>query len=156
MIGQSFAPLGDQNDPTRPQGQQEGVNPVQEAIKVLTLRLPRALGASSPAPRELLTGLGGAGTPMGTGNPLGEILKKLLTGMLPPELGAPSAPMGGGPVPSAPSAPMPQAPQAPTQPAPTSFKPKVEYIPTDDLYSPPDTEIKPPLPAGQGRRVYSQ
>ena len=48
MLGQSFAPLSDPNDRTQlPNGGR--VNPVQEAIKTLSLELPRVLGAAAGA-----------------------------------------------------------------------------------------------------------
>jgi hypothetical protein len=72
MIGQSFAPLGDQNDPVKPQNQ-PGSNPVQEAIKVLTLRMPRVLGGGAPAAPELLNSMGGAAVQ----NPVAAFLAQL-------------------------------------------------------------------------------
>jgi hypothetical protein len=91
MLGQSFAPLGDPDALTRQQ-EPGAVNPVQEAIKVLTLRLPRVLGAS-PVPQELLRGLGSAGLPSRRPggvdpdreqNPLTDFLQRLVGGMTPP------------------------------------------------------------------------
>jgi hypothetical protein len=140
MIGQSFAPLGDQNDLTRPQNQ-PGSNPVQEAIKVLTLRMPRVLGGGAPAAPELLNSLGGAAVQ----NPIAALLQQLFAQQ--PQMGGGMA-MGGGPM-------APSAPPAPPQ-SPSSLKPKLEFIPNDDSAPAANTEIKPPLPMGAGRRVFSQ
>lgn len=122
MIGQSFAPLGDPNNPTRQQGGNgQASNPVQEAIRVLSLRLPRVLGAGTPAPGVLLNSPGGSmlpGLPGATGgapaNPLTTILRQLFG----PTVGAPS--MMGAPAPMQQSAPPPnveygnEPPKAPT------------------------------------------
>lgn len=70
MIGLSFAPIGNPNEPER--GQSGPVNPVQEAIKVLNLKIPRIGGQASPIPHALLAGLGSAGS-----SPLEQILAQL-------------------------------------------------------------------------------
>lgn len=144
MLGQSFFPGGDEQ-----QRMQEGgagpVNPVQEAIKVLSLKLPRFLG-NAPAPPQLLTSLGGGGMPTnlpGAGgqpdNPLVTILQRLF---MPGQMGGPS-------------------------PSTDAFKPKVEYAdprgalpftptvqPTAYENEPAPSEPKPPMTTG-GRRVFS-
>lgn len=56
--GQSFAPI-DSNDPDNLKRQAPGQNGVQEAIKLLSLRLPRATMGGSPIPQGLLMGQGG-------------------------------------------------------------------------------------------------
>ena len=161
MIGQSFAPLGDPNNPTRQQDANgQTSNPVQEAIKLLQLRMPRVLGAGAPAAPELLNSPGSSLLP--PGNPLTDILRKLFGPPMTPS--APMAAPSSMPPPMPPSGsgsgwtPAPAPPPAPAQspapmPSPTSLKPKFEYIP-NDTYTPPDTEIRPPMTTG-GRRVYS-
>lgn len=71
MIGLSFAPIGNPNEPgsESPNGP---VNPVQEAIKVLSLKIPRISGQASPIPHALLAGLGSAGS-----SPIEQILAQL-------------------------------------------------------------------------------
>lgn len=100
MLGQSFTPMSEE-ERLRRQGMpgQAGTNPIQEAIKVLSLRIPRVLGAGAPVSRELLTGPGAGGLP--TPQPIG---------------GAPSP---AGPQPS----PMGQNPFTPTpEMAPQQFE----------------------------------
>jgi hypothetical protein len=115
MIGQSFAPLGDDNDPTKPQNQPGAANPVQEAIKVLTLRMPRVLGGGAPAAPELLNSMGGAAVQ----NPVAAILAQLFAQA--PQMGG--GPMGGSPAP-------------PPPPAPSALKPKLDFIPNEPEPSP--------------------
>lgn len=60
-FGLSFSPLGqggptNPNNPGTPSG---GGNPVQDAIKVLSLRIPKVVGAGAPSPQVLLGGAGG-------------------------------------------------------------------------------------------------
>ena len=90
-IGQSFQP-GAENG----QQQQNGSRrpPVQEAIRLLSLRLPTVVGARGIAPQQLLQGQGSAGLgggPMSLGAAL-EWLRKLMSGQgemgTPPELGS--------------------------------------------------------------------
>lgn len=57
-FGISFSPFSDDNSGKQnPRGPQ--VSP-QEAIRVLSLRVPRTVGAGSPIPGQLLNGAGGA------------------------------------------------------------------------------------------------
>jgi hypothetical protein len=125
MLGQSFAPLGDPNDPE--QSQRPDGNGVQEAIRTMSLRLPRVLGAGAPAPAELLTGLGGAAL----NNPLAALLTQLI--------GQLSGQQGGG---------------APTAPTPTTdgLKPKLHYQETDPTTLPPPAPPgRPRFPGGPQR-----
>jgi hypothetical protein len=161
MIGQSFAPLGDPNDLTA-QGQNGGsVNPVQEAIKTLSLRMPRTLGAGAPVSRELLTGLGGASM----NNPLSAILLQLLkqAGMGQPAgappMSAPSSMGGGGPMAPMGAPSMPGAPQAPSGPV---TRPKFTYqendpstmpAPPPPPWNPPWDDASAPTQVGPGRGV---
>lgn len=61
MIGVNFQPGGGSGGSgNRPQG---GNNSVQEAIKVLSLRLPRVVGAQAVSPQALLSSPGSGGNP---------------------------------------------------------------------------------------------
>lgn len=81
MLGQSFAPLG--NDPQqRPQGGIGG-SPIQEAIRTLSLRVPRWTGGgTAPAPQALLQspGMGGMPGMSGTENPIMQALMRMIQG----------------------------------------------------------------------------
>lgn len=129
MIGQSFAPLGN-DDPRQQPGAVGGPggSPVQEAIKLLSLRMPRTLGASAPAPQGLLNSHGMAG--MG-GNPLTALIMQMLqqggmgaqgaAGAAPaPKVGyvAPPLPPGSAPIWNPPTETAP-APGGTAGPAPT-------------------------------------
>jgi len=75
-LGISFSPFGDDKGPNAdPRGPQ--VSP-QEAIRVLSLRVPRVVGAGSPIPGQLLNAPGGAafggGGSMGGGMGLEDFL----------------------------------------------------------------------------------
>jgi hypothetical protein len=74
-------------------------NPVQEAVKILSLRLPKFYGSQSLAPAPLLSSPGGMGQPGAKGNVTAQALSQLAG--LPP-----SMPM--------PTMPAPQIPQAPS------------------------------------------
>lgn len=106
--GVSFLPNGDQRY-QRPSGG-TGASPVQEAIKVLSLRVPRVVGSTPLAPLALLTGQGGGGAPSG-------VVETLLRALAPPQ--SPSAPpVAAVPTPATlPPAAQVQTP-APAQPAP--------------------------------------
>lgn len=88
--GLSFQPGADQND-SQPQGPP---NPVQEAVRLLSLRLPSVVGARAISPQALLQapGQAGLGAGLSGGNALLEWLKRLLqssgTGMPPQAMGA--------------------------------------------------------------------
>lgn len=123
--GVSFVPGQDQQQP-----QHGGASPLQQALQVLSLRLPRVQGANSLAPSGLLHGMGGAmfGGDMdlerllaqlfGPGGPLagggGMPPPSQPTTKVTPSGGPPDAAPGGGPLnPSLPP------PSMPTWPAPT-------------------------------------
>jgi hypothetical protein len=99
-FGLSFLPV-----PQGPNGEtRDRAEPIQQAIKVLTLRLPRVLGGSAPAPAPLLQGGGSMGNPFAGSGPF---------------QGRPIAPMPSpapspSPSPSSPSAPSPSEPYAPS------------------------------------------
>lgn len=66
-FGVSFMPGGDSMYRRQRPGQQgpSSVAPMQEAIKILSLRMPRVVGANPLAPMSLLGGQGGGGLPEG-------------------------------------------------------------------------------------------
>lgn len=89
---QSYGQQNGQRGPSRlsggsPQG-------VQEAIKVLSLRLPKVVGARAVSPAPLLTSQGSGGNPN-----VDSIVESVLSRMFPGQ-------QTGGPAPSAPTAPM--------------------------------------------------
>lgn len=102
--GVSFSPLG---DPSKDAGGPTANQPVQEAIRTLSLRIPQIRGAApSVAPNALMNAPGAAGfAPAQGGANLGgleQILRKLFgmpaTGAFAPPMGGPPsmAPSGGG------------------------------------------------------------
>lgn len=112
-IGRSFQPGGDQGGPqgaSRP--------PVQEAVRLMSLRLPQVLGAQAPTPQSLMQGMGGAGLGMGQGMSMGaalELLRRLI------QQGGMGASQGFGRVPS-PSVDFPWRQQStPTGPRDSGF-----------------------------------
>jgi len=112
MIGVNFQPGTDQqqqgqNGQTRPSSQG-----VQEAIKVLSLRLPRHPITNGVAPAPLLQSRGGQGNPQ-----VDSVVQQILQRMFPQ-----AAPQGQAPPPMA--APMLSSPQAPPPaPAPAPMMP---------------------------------
>lgn len=99
---QSYGQQNGQGGPSRQQGSNQGV---QEAIKVLSLRLPKVVGARAVAPAPLLTSQGSGGNPN-----VDSIVESVLSRMFPGQ--------GSGPAPSAPMfAPEPSS-DAPTSPMP--------------------------------------
>lgn len=66
-FGVSFLPNGDQRyqRPGDPTGSLSGAAPVQEAIKVLRMTIPRVVGANPLTPLALLGGQGSQGLPEG-------------------------------------------------------------------------------------------
>ena len=118
-FGTNFSPTAaNQRERTGPGGANNGTRgKLQEAIKVLSLRLPKVLGAQSLAPGPLLTGPGSGGV-----NP-----DKALAMNLQQQMPAPLAAQGPAPVytpppmSAGPSAPPPAAPvYQPPSPSPAS------------------------------------
>lgn len=73
-------PSADQAAMGARQGQLEGVP--EQAMKILSLRLPRVLGARSLSPSSLMTSPGSAGVPGGQGlNPLAIVFRSILNSM---------------------------------------------------------------------------
>lgn len=158
-FGLSFSPLG-QGGPTNPNnpGTPSGSgNPVQDAIKVLSLRIPKVVGAGAPSPQVLLGGAGGGmggaasvpgGAGLGGNAAMFEQLLRQLFG-------------GGGSVGTAPSGPQfdpmqgnsgPAMPPQPNQagpfngPLPTPPRPGSGPTPT---FGYGDGTNPAPLPAGE-------
>jgi hypothetical protein len=125
-IGISFIPSADQAANGPQQGNLEG--DLSQAFKILSLRLPRILGARAPASSTLLNGPGSAGLPNG-GNPYAAVIQALLgtktgTGTVPapnvryndpPAVGTP---VDRGGVYTPPSAPRPSTPRGRDFPTP--------------------------------------
>ena len=143
-LGLTFAPTN-QNLQEAQAGGGPGGSPVQQAIRVLSLRMPRSprvVGAPGIAPQALLQAPGAAGIPTppgmvpnlaagmpsgaGGANPMLEFLRRLLSGgATPMQAGSFSAPLPHvgfalPPVPSA-EAPMSQAPAPPLWQPPTGI-----------------------------------
>lgn len=99
-LGVSFSPTGQPG----PGGQPQQPTPVQQAIQTLSLRVPPHAGASAFSAQPLLDSPGGSalgGNP-DTANML-EMIKRLLFGQQPGQMGTPGAPVGpslGGSAPS--------------------------------------------------------
>jgi hypothetical protein len=109
MIGQgngfgvSFMPNGDQRF-QRPQDQPGGMSraPLQEAVKILSMRVPRVVGANPLAPLSLLQGQGAGGLQPGQLEQLMRTLgigPSMQTGEVPTTGAGPS--VGGAPSPFA-------------------------------------------------------
>lgn len=84
---------------------------VQEAVQILSLRLPKVYGTRPIAPAPLLTGPGGMGQPAAKGNVVAQALAQL-AGLTPRQMPAPApmAPM------LPPAMALPMAPVLPTNP----------------------------------------
>ena len=120
-LGLSFAPRSQDEIAARGTGG-PSPSPIQEAIRILSLRLPRAFGASAPAPSALMAGAGApsraAALPGPTTNPiLEQLLRALLGGMAPqgmarglPGLPVPGGAMGAFGLPPGPMGPAPRSP----------------------------------------------
>ena len=122
--GVNFQPGGGQGlDPQQAKPSQG--SGVQEAIKVLSLRLPKVVGAQAAAPMALLGGSGAQGSRVDS--VVNQVLSRIM-----PQGGQPMPVMGGNQsAPSQEAPAMPSWPWMPEQPkpqpwqAPQGFKPKV-------------------------------
>lgn len=104
MIGVSFQPgQGYGNDPQNSNGSPAPSQGVQEAIKVLSLRLPKVVGAQAMSPLMSAPAMGGGRVE----SVVNSVLARMFPGSGMPQMGAPQnfgmAPSAGGDVPSAPS-----------------------------------------------------
>lgn len=149
--GVNFIPTGDQSDQPGGAGRTDqlgGSPPLQQAIRFLSLRLPKFSGPGGIAPPALLNGAGAAGFPGGPES-LQELLRQLAgipqptDGMQQPPGMSPMAPPDG-PVTTAPPLNYPGG-------SPTPM-PRVQLPPP---VAPPRPQAPAPrvTPGGQGDRV---
>jgi hypothetical protein len=89
QFGLSFVPDG-QTDPTKKKVGEGGVTPTQQAIQLLSLRLPRVVGGSPIAPAPLLQSPGGAGRPSPESVAQQVMSRVLPTGATSPDASAPN------------------------------------------------------------------
>ena len=86
MIGVNFQPGASRDNGQSPQARPDGV---QEAIKVLSLRLPKVVGAQGIAPQPLLSSQGSGGNPR-----VDSVVNQILSRIMPTgQPQGPSAPM---------------------------------------------------------------
>ena len=108
-LGLSFLPPDPQAN-----GGATGATPVQQAIQLLALHLPRILGAASPIPPSLLQSLGGGGLASGA-----ETVEAALRRLLTPWVGGmPGQPAGMGMPTGGLTSPFSSGMGAPSWPAP--------------------------------------
>lgn len=105
-FGLSFSPTQQNSNTQNPNNQSPTAggsgSPIQDAIKVLSLRIPHITGPGGIAPPGLLNSAGGAGMPQGGAGGLEEFLRRLFGGQGIPGMGAAPPPnvipgVGGGP-----------------------------------------------------------
>lgn len=134
---QPGSPDAQQQQQTRPQGSQQGV---QEAIKVLSLRLPKVVGSQAAAPQALLSSQGSGGRPH-----VDSIVQQVLQKYFPTQGGGGAqAPMLGG----APETARPESgPQVSGAPSGT---PRItQSEPTPNFWTQfPRVVVTPSVPAG--------
>lgn len=151
-FGISFSPFDNQRNTARP-GQSGAAPSPQEAIKILSLHVPRVVGSASPIPGALLNapgsaGLGGPGTAQAPNLGLEELLRRLFGGGAQPGAGG-IAPMTPPPFQPSPSY-TPQPSYQPPSPGPSYQPPPYQppnpppYLPSPGPYTPPSFPM--PLP----------
>lgn len=121
-FGATFAPFPD------PSGQNKSVSPIQQAVQLLSLRVPRVVGAAAPASAALLNSPGSSGSPDVHSAVLQTILKTI---------------MGSG-TPMSSAAP----PLSPMGPVPAAMSPTGPSVPATPFAAPRDAAPAPPLPPG--------
>lgn len=143
LPGVSFSPINDASQPGHagPQG-----SPLQDAIKILSFRMPTVVGAQMSAGSPLAGNLGDSVAD--------DWLLKLFRGLLPtgPAPGAPaappppSAPPAWTGAPAGPSAPPVWTGAPPPGPSPTAPPPNVVFTPPESpkLPAPPPSAPSPP------------
>lgn len=145
-LGISFQPGVDSNNGLNYAQNGQGLrNPVQEAIKVLSLRTPTVFGARAIAPAPLLTAIGGMGQPAAKSNVSAQALAALAGVPLPP-MPAPVLPVPApSPAPPRQSFPEPTIPVLPS-PRPSPDVPRMPtFTPTPSTPAPyPDIARRPP------------
>jgi len=123
----------------RPPGEEQaapggapGRSPLQSAVQMLSLRLPRVVGANALAPQALLQGGGGGGAGLSP-----EVLQQVLARLRMLSGGAPRGP-------AMPPPPLPGGPMAPPSPRP----PSTPYAPpgAGPMAPPPSTPLLPSGP----------
>lgn len=128
-FGVTFAPYQD------PSGQNASVTPIQQAIKMISLRIPRVAGAAAPAPAALLNSPGGAGRPDVHSAVLQTILKTIMGGSLPmSDQAPPVSPVGPPPMADPGIAPSPVSDSRPIDPGGVSH-----IAPPEPAPAPPST-----------------
>lgn len=137
MIGVNFQP-GTQDQQQNGQ-QRTAPQNVQEAIRVLSLRLPKVVGANSVAPQALLGSQGGGANPR-----VDSVVQQILQRMF-PQAAPPSASVPQAPAPMIPP-PMPQAP-----PPPMGGGIDANGIPPANLAPPPSFPQTPAAPPYEPR-----
>ena len=136
-FGISFVPGAPDNGTGRATGRTGALrNPVQEAVKILSLRLPKFYGSQSIAPAPLLTASGGMGQPAARGNVTAQALAQLAG--LPPSMAQPRMP-----------APMLPAP-APPLPSMGGTKTTEGWLGQERQQQPPRAPIQDTWPGGGG------
>ena len=99
-FGISFVPGAQPDNQNGMSGGRGGAsrNPIQEAVKILSLRLPKFYGSGSIAPAPLLQAPGGMGQPGARGNVTAQALAQMAgLPMAQPSMAAPQIPtLGGG------------------------------------------------------------
>jgi hypothetical protein len=142
QLGLSFLPSGDANGQRSDAGPSAGGR-LEDVLRILSLRLPKVLGAHAIAPGELLNSPGGAPIPSGGGHggdPIADtIAKHILDGIPPPGAGNPA----GSFTPGIPGGTAGPGPGVPPPPPPATYKPRI--IPQDPAFDDHDV-------AGQLRR----
>lgn len=160
-FGATFAPFSD------PSGKNASVAPVQKAIQLLSLRVPRMVGAAAPVPASLLTGPGGTGRPDVHSAVLQSVLKTIMgQGMPMADAEPPASPVAAPPLdappvdtsapPIDPSAVEHEAPPLPTPPVtvpPTVAPPRIAPNPIPS--PPPDFKVEPPSPSAPPKPVFT-
>lgn len=137
--GVSFQP-GSQQDATQRPGSSPSQG-VQEAIKVLSLRMPKVVGARAMAPGQLLNAQGSGGNPL-IDSVVNQVLARYFPTDAPPMTQAPS--LGGAPV----LGPRPgESSTMPPSPMPSRM-PRITPIETGQspTISPPGVYAPPPAP----------
>lgn len=138
-IGFSFFPGQDDREQPLHSGSVPPSDVVQEAIRVLALRLPRVIGGRPIAAAPLLESMGGAGAPHA--NSLVAALMRSLGVGTPPNLPRPDVGATDAGIPRAPSPPPPHitpggggAADPTTPPSPVPMSPNMRTRP--DVFSP--------------------
>ena len=142
MFGVNFQPgYGNGNDQQR-ESRPSGGSGVQEAIKILSLRLPKVVGAQAAAPMALLTSQGSGGNPRVDG-----VVNQVLSRMGVMKPGQPAAPVLGTPFGASDTMPFQAAqPWQMSNAAPVPYgKPTFKFSDIENWYNQPPT---PPEPTG--------